>query len=87
MINLSNYEDFYTQEYGTWYSFESFTMVQVVSFLLYKYLLNFPLSFFVWFNNDLLYLSPYFFLPNAITVGLILKKVIKEKGVKKIDNR
>lgn len=83
-MKLTTYEDFYSSEKGQWYSYESFEGSQYIAFLVYKYFLNFPLSFFVWFNNSLLHLTTYFFIPNAITIGLLLKYFLKKRKGKEL---
>ncbi|OHX64577.1 hypothetical protein NH26_23685 [Flammeovirga pacifica] len=74
---LMNYEDHFSQ--GKWYSFESFESHELKAFIIYKYLLNFPLSFFVWFSDELLFLTTFLFIPNAICISILFNKLIFKK--------
>ncbi len=74
---LMNYEDHFSQ--GEWYSFDSFESQELKAFIVYKYLLNFPLSVFVWFSEELLFLTTFLFIPNAICVSILFNKLIFKK--------
>lgn len=69
-----NYEAFYEPSKGEFYSMESFKQEEAIAFLLYKFILNFPLSIFNWFSNELLDLTVFFFIPNAIVMAYLIRK-------------
>ncbi|OFY90067.1 MAG: hypothetical protein A3K10_11140 [Bacteroidetes bacterium RIFCSPLOWO2_12_FULL_31_6] len=63
---LMSYEDNWNQEMGEMFSFKTMDTYQTIGYLLYTYLLNFPLGFFTWIFQELSYLTIYFFIPNAL---------------------
>ncbi len=42
------------------------SLEESISFILYKYFLNFPLGFFNWFFDDFLFTTIFLFIPNAL---------------------
>ena len=71
ILVLSEYEDNYNPDMGLAYSLESMSLLEFAGYILYKYLLNFPFTFFVWFSDKFLYLTTFFFLVNAIGIGIL----------------
>jgi len=74
MFKMMNYESFYSPSDGEFYSFESFKNQEAIPFILYKFVLNFPLSVFNWFTNKYLFTTTYFFIPNSIVLTLLVMK-------------
>ena len=77
-VVLGNYEAFYTPEDGVLFGWETFSNMEKLAYIIYKYVLNFPLSFFNWFQDKLLYLTAYLLVPNSIVLTLL---VIKRKAI------
>ena len=77
---IFNYEDNYGNNNYPLYSFQSMKLSEIISYCIYKYLLNFPLSFFVWFSDDLAYLTVFFFIPNSIATCYLINRYIEKKN-------
>ncbi len=76
MVVLTEYEAWYDSKMGDFYSFSSFNANQKIAFVLYKYLLNFPLSIFNWFTNKFLSLTTIFLLPNVFVFSYLIYRLL-----------
>ena len=65
---LVNYEEF-------WGGRRPMNFHEEIFFYIYKYFLNFPLSFFNLFSDNYLHLTLFFVIPNAISTCFIVNKV------------
>lgn len=79
ILKLINYESFYVPEDGEFYSYESFKNGELIYFLLYKFVLNFPISIFNWFSNDFLYLTVFFIIPNTVVISYLITKIVNRR--------
>lgn len=70
LVNLTEYEEFY--QFG-----DKMTFMQKISLFIYKFILNFPLSIFLWFLPEKLHLTIVFFLQNAVLSAWIVKRIFK----------
>ncbi len=49
---------------------------EILTYIFYQYVLNFPLSFFNWFSDKFLWSTYYFIVPNSLVVAWLVAKVL-----------
>lgn len=55
--------------------FEGLNFIEGIILVMFKFFLNFPLSFFIWFSTDLLNYTYIFLIPNAALVSYIFSRI------------
>ena len=75
MYNLMIYEANYSPSQGEFFSFFTLSFMMKINWVIYRYLLNFPLSFFNWFIDDTLQSTVFFLIPNSISTTVIVVKL------------
>jgi len=72
--------------YGQADSVRELSIFEIIIFIFYQYILNFPLGIFNWFSDRYLYTTYYFIIPNALTIAWALSTFLpyKKKTINKI---
>lgn len=79
---LMNYEASFVQKNGeSVYSFSSMKIYEIIAFLIYKYLLNFPFGVFNYFVEGYMYLTSFIMILNAAFLSNLSFFKIKLKKI------
>ena len=70
----------------TEFSNRQLNLFEIVVYVFYQYVLNFPLSIFNWFTEKYLYTTYYFILPNSLVVAWLVSILLpyRKKEMNKI---
>ncbi len=78
---LLHYEDSFDSHGGNPVgSFRTMDGFQIAASIIYRYVLNFPLSIFNWFTESFLWLTIFFVIPNAFLTRFLFKKLLCRWG-------
>ena len=61
---------------GDFNSTRTLDLYEILSYFIYQYVLNFPLSIFNWFTERYLYTTFFFALPNSLIMAWIIGKLL-----------
>jgi hypothetical protein len=68
------------------FSNRQLNLFEIVVYVFYQYVLNFPLSIFNWFTEKYLYTTYYFILPNSLAFAWLVSVLLpyKKKEINKV---